>query len=523
MGIYGAFSPSMFGMMNQSHALNTIGVNLANANTGGYRARETRFATLVSESLFNESDLGGNRPVDIQHVDKQGVLASSPSRMDLGISGGGFFALSEKFDQSGDMLYGRDGTFQMKTINDVSVTADDGSTITVKDGYLVDKNGYFVLGWTPDANGDFPESGGTIAPLRIDPYAFATDFQPTTTTEFIANLPANLPVGDTESFTVNIVDSAGSRQPVTINFTKTSTINQWEMSANPVAQVDTVTLAGTPEAGDTYTVTVNGNTVTYIASGTEPNIDTIRDAMVSSINANPLIAPTVTATAGASGEIKITADNPGTAFTSATTAVDAGTNADNTAATATTTANVSGTSSGVPETLTFNSKGQISTPASVTLTSTFTGGSTTSFTVDVSELTQFAGAFIRHGFSDDGNSTARMVDFSFDSTGRVVGNFDDQTQRVLYKVPLAVFPNANGLEERSGNTYLVTDESGTPLITAAGRSGAGSFQPSARELSNVDIATEFTAMILTQHIYNSSATAFRTVDEMTEVARDLVR
>ncbi|MBT3358859.1 MAG: flagellar hook-basal body complex protein [Rhodospirillales bacterium] len=523
MSIYGAFSPSMFGMRSQSHAMNTIGINLANANTGGYRAKETRFASLVSESLYHESDLGGPRPVDVQHVDRQGVIAASPSGSDLAISGSGFFALSEKFDLSGKMLYGRDGTFHMETVSDVTATADDGSTITVRDGYLADKNGYFVLGWPVDATGNFPTSGGTLQPLRIDPYAFDSDFTATSTTQFIANLPANLTPGTKESFTVNIVDSAGSRQPVTINFTKTSTQNQWEMSANTVAQVDTITLAGTPEAGDTYTVTVNGVTETYVAAGTEPNIDAIRDTMVASINANPMMAPTITATAGASGEIKITADAPGTAFTSATTAVDGGVNPDNTAATATTTANVSGTPTNVPATLTFDSNGQIVTPASVTLTSSFTGGSTSSFTVDVSELTQFAGDFVRHGFYEDGNSTARMESFEYDSTGRVIGTFDDNTQRALYKIPLAVFANANGLEERNGNTYLVTEQSGTADIVAAGSGGSGWYQPSARELSNVDIGAEFTTMILAQHIYNSSATAFRTVDEMTEVARDLKR
>ncbi|MBC8158940.1 MAG: flagellar hook-basal body complex protein [Alphaproteobacteria bacterium] len=523
MSIYGAFSPSMFGMKSQSHAMNTIGVNLANANTGGYRARETRFASLVSESLFNESDLGGNRPVDVQHVDRQGILAASPSNKDVGISGNGFFILSDKFDMSGDILYGRDGTFHMETINDVAAVGDDGNAITVRDGYLADKNGHFVLGWTPDANGEFPVTGGTLAPLRIDPYAFATDFNATSTTQFIANLPANLAANETESFTVNIVDSAGNRQPVTINFTKTSTINQWEMTANSVAQVDTVTLVGTPEAGDSYSVTVDGNTVTYPVTGAEPNINAIRDSLVASINADPMIAAAATATAGANGEIKITSDKAGTAITSSATAVDGGATPDNTAAVATTTANVSGTPGNTPAVLTFDSLGQIVTPASVTLTSTFSGATTASFTVDVSELTQFAGDFIRHSFTEDGNSTARMEDFSYDSTGRIVGTFDDQTQRVLYKLPLAVFANANGLEERNGNTYRITTESGDALVAAAGQSGAGYLQPSARELSNVDIGSEFTTMILAQHVYNSSAKAFQTVDEMTEVARDLKR
>ena len=172
MGVYGAFSPSVFGMLSQSQALNTIGINIANVSTGGYRARETRFSTLLSESMFNESDLNGVRPQEIQRIDKQGLLQASDSPYDLGIAGRGFFILSDTFDQSGRTFYGRDGSFQMRTVNDISVTADDGSTITVRDGYLADKNGYFVLGWEPDANGQFPTSGGTLdapahRPLRL--------------------------------------------------------------------------------------------------------------------------------------------------------------------------------------------------------------------------------------------------------------------------------------------------------------------------------------------------------------------
>lgn len=523
MGIYGAFSPSMLGMMSQSHALNTIGVNLANATTGGYRAKETRFSSLVSDSLFRESDLGGIRPVDIQHVDRQGVLAASRSSMDLGISGNGFFALSETFNVSDQLFFGRDGTFQMTTVNDVSATADDGSTITVKDGYLTDKNGYFVLGWEPDANGEFPTSGGTLQPLRIDPYAFTTDFSPTSTATFLANLPANLAANESESYTVNIVDSAGATKPVTVKFIKTATANQWQVTANSVAQVDTATIAGTPEVGDTYSVTVNGTVINYAATGSEANIDIIRDSLVAAINANATIASAVTASAGNSGEIKITADLPGSPFTSTSAVVDGGATADNSAATATTTANVSGTATGSPVTLTFDSKGQVVSPDTVTLNAAFSGGSTASFALDISGFTQFAGAFQPVSFTKNGYAVARMEEFHFDSTGRIIGSFDDSTQRPLYKVPLAIFANVNGLEERNGNTYVVTGDSGAAEIVAAGALGAGTYQPNSFELSNVDIGSEFSAMILTQHAYNSSATVFRTVDEMTEVARDLRR
>jgi flagellar hook protein FlgE len=51
----------------------------------------------------------------------------------------------------------------------------------------------------------------------------------------------------------------------------------------------------------------------------------------------------------------------------------------------------------------------------------------------------------------------------------------------------------------------------------------GRIMAGAHELSNVDLAEEFSHMIVTQNAYNASATSFRTVDEMTEIARDLKR
>ena len=79
--VYSAFTSSILGMMSQSQALNTISTNIANVNTGGYKGHDTRFSTMVSDSLFNESDLNGIRPWDFQRIDQQGLLAASASQM----------------------------------------------------------------------------------------------------------------------------------------------------------------------------------------------------------------------------------------------------------------------------------------------------------------------------------------------------------------------------------------------------------------------------------------------------------
>ena len=50
MSVYGLFQPSVMGMMSQAHSLSNIGFNIANVNTGGYKATDTQFATLVEQA-----------------------------------------------------------------------------------------------------------------------------------------------------------------------------------------------------------------------------------------------------------------------------------------------------------------------------------------------------------------------------------------------------------------------------------------------------------------------------------------
>ena len=114
------------------------------------------------------------------------------------------------------------------------------------------------------------------------------------------------------------------------------------VSAN---QVDTVVLTGTPEAGDTYTVTVNGTSVTYTVTGFEGGLSGVRDAIVSAVNGNGPVGGAVTAAAGSdNGLLTLTADTSGTAFTSSATATNVGASgsvADNFARSITTSQNLS--------------------------------------------------------------------------------------------------------------------------------------------------------------------------------------
>ena len=114
--------------------------------------------------------------------------------------------------------------------------------------------------------------------------------------------------------------------------------------ATQVAQLDTVTLQGTVQAGDTYTVTVNGTpvTVTIPEGGAISTLTQVRDALITLIN-DSAAGAAVTASPGDTGEtLAITADVAGVAFTATATATDGGGTQDNAAQAVTTTANLRG-------------------------------------------------------------------------------------------------------------------------------------------------------------------------------------
>ncbi|MCC7015689.1 MAG: flagellar hook-basal body complex protein [Rhodospirillales bacterium] len=241
MPVYNAFAPSILGMQSQAQSLGTISQNIANATTGGYKRTETRFQTVLSESLRQQSDLGGSRPIDVQMIDDQGIVLTTSRDLDLAIIGDGFFVVGTAVT-GGDTFYTRDGSFEMRL-----ESPGTGGTATTQPGYLADKNGYYLKGWAPDATtGVFPTSGAVQA-LRVDADFFANTFSATTKVDLGINLPASAPLitnhatavtsadagnppAGFHTYSVAVIDSAGNRKPVRLNFTR-SALNTWQMSA----------------------------------------------------------------------------------------------------------------------------------------------------------------------------------------------------------------------------------------------------------------------------------------------------
>ena len=138
MSGYGLFQPSTLGMQAHTQRLNTIGYNIANVSTGGFKRTDTEFQTLLSDRTFEQSDLGGVKPYARANNDVQGTVTPTNRVLDLAIVGDGFFALRPTLTSTSDLYFTRDGSFAIGTVDvsTSSVTADDGSTITVDGGWM---------------------------------------------------------------------------------------------------------------------------------------------------------------------------------------------------------------------------------------------------------------------------------------------------------------------------------------------------------------------------------------------------
>ena len=530
---FSLFQPSILGMISQAHALGTISTNIANISSGGFKRTETRFATVLSNNIRTtaggvlgqsfakqERGLGGVRVKDFQTIDQQGQINPTERDLDLAITGDGFFQVSPTLEISGQILYTRDGSFQINTAGaTVSAVADDGTTINVSQGFLTDKNGFFVLGITPQADGTFSASG-SLVPLRVDQFAFDNNFSATLTADLSLNLPSGTKFGDeNQNISTTFIDSNGKIRAVTVNFIKSPTANKWLMDLTG----DGLTSA-TLTPGGAFSLTTGAGTGKILTLDPSTRAISAKAECIPAASSPGAflglkVGDSITV-AGATGGNNGTFTIAAILADGATITVDPSTPLLGSSETVTTGATLNSTRVvGAP--LIFDANGQLTSPTSTTVALTWSDGATNAFTPNLSKMTQLNGAFTLFNFSQDGLSDSNLRNISFDFAGHVIGNFEDGTSRKIYKIPLAAFGNPNGLESGSGNTFSETSSSGTKRSVFADISGIAVLLPNAVELSNVDLASQFTLMIRVQQAYNSSATVFKTVDEMMVVARDL--
>ena len=178
----------------------------------------------------------------------------------------------------------------------------------------------------------------------------------------------------------------------------------------------------------------------------------------------------------------------------------------------------SAANAGDPATVTFNADfGQGAQPMTLNLGSFGVSGGLTQFAA-----TTGSGLSV-NSFEQDGIPIGAFSSVSTQKNGDVRINYDNGQSRVVARVPVTVFKDADKLEHLDGQAFLRTTESGEARVVEAGEDGAGLLSTRAVERSNVDIATEFSKLILAQRAYSANTKIVTTVDELLQETLNMRR
>lgn len=123
----------------------------------------------------------------------------------------------------------------------------------------------------------------------------------------------------------------------------------------------------------------------------------------------------------------------------------------------------------------------------------------------------------------DGNAPSAIDRVEIASDGTVYTVFENSARVAAYKVPLATVPSPDQLTPEPGNVYSVSQMSGDVIVGFPESGQFGSLRSKALEQSNVDLASELTAMIESQRSYTASSKVFQTGSELLDVLVNLKR
>lgn len=503
-----SFQQGLSGLNSSAKSLDSIGNNVANASTVGFKQSETQFADAYAASLSGGASLqtgSGSRVAAVAQQFSQGNIATTNNPLDIAISGAGFFRMT---DPSGSIFYSRNGQFH-----------ED------KDGFIVNSLGHNLTGYEATL--------GVIAqvqppvPLQISAIDKSNPPQVTTTAAVGVNLVSTAlginntatPFDPAASTTYNnstalaVYDSAGASHVASLYFQRqqltptASLANAAAVAAGlPVASVTTVPVADRTglAVGNKITLPTSGPagvplevTITAITAGTGTTGSLTYSPTATTA---PLAAggQSIQSNAGAlTWNVYLVVD--GTAVPSVPAVVPAA----------------------AMTNLTFNNGGSLQTPAAAVTTGLmpWAGGGT--IAIDLTQCTQYAGTFNVNGLTQDGYAAGTLSGYSTSADGTILGRYTNGQTQALGQVVLNNFSNPQGLQPVGNNEWVDTVAAGNLGPLTPGTSGRGVLQSSAVEDSNVDLTAELVKMIIAQRMYQANAQTIKAQDQVLQTIVNL--
>lgn len=135
-------------------------------------------------------------------------------------------------------------------------------------------------------------------------------------------------------------------------------------------------------------------------------------------------------------------------------------------------------------------------------------------------LSQFSGSASTVVDSQDGYSSGSLTDISIADNGEITGYFDNGVTQTLAQLSLATFNNTNGLMREDENMYTESPNSGQAVIGMAGTTIQSKIASGNLEQSNVELAQEFSNMVIAQRGFQANA---RVITVSDQILQEVVR
>ncbi|MCA9053562.1 MAG: flagellar hook protein FlgE, partial [Planctomycetaceae bacterium] len=544
------------GLNSHQQMLNVIGNNIANLNTVGFKSRTAQFSDLLYTTLSTGSGgsagvLGGTNPVQVgagsrlSSVDlnlTQGNFTSTGSALDLAIDGDGYFVA-----QSGTTpVYTRAGSFRLDSA---------GFLVDPSTGFRVQRFG--TVGEPDGVNPAFQTPGRSDINV---PLGAVIPGQITSSASIAGNLPfdATGPLAQILTISDPLTTSGAPATAATL-------LNSLDSNSVDYAVGDFLTISGTDSDGSPVSVSMAVGPATTVGD------------LVAAVTA---AYPSATASLAADGRIALESDSTGPAFLSIGIRDQAG----NSGSTDFTTNPFVNTRSGKEAdtvrgafqvfdgrgdahtvTVTFEKQpdGSWNVDASIpTADGTILDGTVTgllfnddgtfsrvsgSGTGDAALQFQFAGQtdpqtiLLDFGepntfdgmislttsastqFEQDGFGVGTLSSVRVNGDGTMLGIASNGRTIELAQLAIASFANPNGLEAVGQNYFGASGSSGNPQIGTALSGSRGNIRAGELEQSNVDLALEFTRLIVAQRGFSANARTITVSSQILEELTNLIR
>jgi flagellar hook protein FlgE len=190
---------------------------------------------------------------------------------------------------------------------------------------------------------------------------------------------------------------------------------------------------------------------------------------------------------------------------------------------------------GYPNPIVFNTDGSLNTPSSATATTlgaiTWSNGATSpamnvaiwSGNPAASSLTSYAQTSGTASTTQDGYAAGSVSGMSVDTNGNIIGTFTNGQTMTLAQVAVSTFSNNNGLVMTGSNVWNTTLSSGSANVGAANTGGRAAVLGSNLETSNVDVAAEFTKLIINQNGYQANSRVITTANTLLQTVISLIQ